>query len=223
LLRVLANLAAPDAGDVRYDGKLAAELGGRALARRLSFLAQDGQAQWPLRAEALVALGRLPHRKTFQGLGADDHAAIERALALADVAHLRERTVGRVSGGERMRILLARALAVEAEILLADEPIAALDPAHQLQIMGLLRGIAHEGRGVVAVLHDLSLAARYCDRLVLLSRGRVLADGPPCEVLTDARLAEAYGIEVVRGERAGVPFLVPWAAVGARSDVPPDP
>ncbi len=213
LLRVLANLRPPENGRVTYDGASARELGERALAKRLAFLAQDGHAHWPLRAEAVVALGRLPHRAAFQGSSAEDAAAIERALRVADVAHLRDRALGQVSCGERMRILLARALAVEAEMLLADEPIASLDPAHQLQIMGLLRGLAQGGRGVAVVLHDLTLAARYCDRLVLLAAGAVLADGAPAAVLTDANLAAAYGIDVVRGERAGVPFLIPWSAL----------
>jgi iron complex transport system ATP-binding protein len=119
--------------------------------------------------------------------------------------------MAQVSGGERMRVLLARALAVEAGVLLADEPIAALDPLHQLQVMELLRAISGEGRSVVVVLHDLALAMRFCDRLVLLAGGGVLVDGPPVQVLTDAHLARAYGVEVVRGERDGVPFLLPWA------------
>jgi iron complex transport system ATP-binding protein len=121
-----------------------------------------------------------------------------------------------VSGGERLRILLARALAVEADLLLADEPIAALDPLHQLQVMELLRLTARNGRGVVVVLHDLALAARFCDRLVLLAGGGILAEGAPSAVLSDAHVTAAYGIEVVRGERSGVPYLLPWApAAGA--------
>jgi iron complex transport system ATP-binding protein len=127
-----------------------------------------------------------------------------------DVIPFRSRTMSEVSGGERLRILLARALAVEADILLADEPIAALDPLHQLQVMELLRMTARQGRGVVVVLHDLALAARFCDRLVLLAGGGVLAEGPPSMVLCDKHIATAYGVEVVRGERDGVPFVLPW-------------
>ena len=108
------------------------------------------------------------------------------------------------------RVLLARALAVDARVLLADEPIAALDPLHQLQVMELLRTIASEGRGVIVVLHDLALATRFCDRLILLARGGILVEGAPARVLTDAHVAQAYGVEVVRGERDGVPFLLPW-------------
>jgi iron complex transport system ATP-binding protein len=110
-----------------------------------------------------------------------------------------------------MRVLLARTLAVEAETLLVDEPIAALDPLHQLHVMELLRQVTHQGRNVIVVLHDLSLAMRFCDRLVLLARGGVLTQGRPEQVLTDQHIATAYGVAVVRGEHAGRPFLLPWA------------
>ncbi|MEA2904635.1 MAG: iron complex transport system ATP-binding protein [Alphaproteobacteria bacterium] len=217
LLRILANLRAPEDGTVRYAGRTAAEIGQRALAQRIAYLAQGGNVHWPMRVDALVALGRLPHRKPFSGLDAADRDAIERAMQAADVTPFRMRTMGEVSGGERMRVLLARALAVEAELLLADEPIAALDPLHQLQVMTLLHATARAGRGVIVVLHDLALAARFCDRLVLLAHGGILVDGPPPQVLTDAHIAEAYGIEVARGERDGVPFLLPWGAAPART------
>jgi iron complex transport system ATP-binding protein len=211
LLRILANLRAPEAGTVRYSGKTAAELGARNLARRVSYLAQGGEVHWPMRADALVALGRLPHRGGAGGSDARDRDAVMRAMAAADVTHLGERTMREVSGGERMRILLARALAVEGELLLADEPTAALDPLHQLQVMSLLRASVRDGHGVIVVLHDLTLAMRFCDRLVLLAEGGVLVEGAPAAVLTDELVARAYGVDVVRGERGGVPFLLPWA------------
>ena len=210
LLRILANLRTPEGGRVRYAGRTAAEIGARELSRQIAYLAQGGMVHWPMRVESVVALGRLPHRRAFQGLDAADRTAIERAMTAADIVSLRRRTMEQVSGGERMRVLLARALAVDASILLADEPIAALDPLHQLQVMDLLQTTAHAGRGVVVVLHDLALAARFCDRLILLAHGRILAEGPPAQVLSDSHLAQAYGVEVVRGEHDGVPFLLPW-------------
>jgi iron complex transport system ATP-binding protein len=214
LLRILANVRAPEEGEVRYAGKTARAFGARELARRIAYLAQGGEVHWPLRVETLVALGRLPHREAFGGSEAADRAAIARALVAADIVQFRDRTMGQVSGGERMRILLARALAVEGDMLLADEPTAALDPLHQLQAMQLLRATLREGRGVIVVLHDLALAMRFCDRLVLLAEGGVLVEGAPAQVLTDAHIRRAYGVEVVRGERDGVPFLLPWTPRG---------
>jgi iron complex transport system ATP-binding protein len=217
LLRVLANLRAPEGGRVHYGGRTAGDIGTRELARRIAYLAQGGSVHWPMRVETLVALGRLPHRRPLQGLDAADRDAIEQAMTAADVASLRKRTMAQVSGGERMRVLLARALAVDARVLLADEPIAALDPLHQLQVMELLRAIAGKGRSVIVVLHDLALAMRFCDRLVLLACGGILAEGSPAQVLTDAHVARAYGVEVVRGERDGVPFVLPWTAISEGS------
>jgi iron complex transport system ATP-binding protein len=214
LLRILANLRPPEAGEVRYDGRTASAIGQRVLAREIAYLAQGGNVHWQMRVETLVALGRLPHRRPFQGHDRTDREAIERAMVAADVVAFRDRALGEMSGGERMRVLRARALAVEAAMLLADEPILALDPLHQLQVMALLRATAHAGRGVMVVLHDLALAARFCDRLVLLANGGILAEGPPMRVLTDTNVAQAYGIEVARGERDGVPFLLPWAQSG---------
>jgi len=210
LLRAVAGLAPASAGSVRYDGRNKNELGRSALARRLSFLAQDGGAHWPLRVDHLVALGRLPHRRPLAGLSERDRAAIERALIAAEIAHLRLRTFGTLSGGERMRALIARALAVEAETLLADEPIAALDPLHQLRIMQLLSSTAREGACVVVVLHDLALATRFCDRLVLLSAGGTLLDGAP-SMLSDDLIRQAYNVAAIRGEHCGQPFVLPWA------------
>jgi iron complex transport system ATP-binding protein len=213
LLRILADLLPPAAGTVLYDGKLARALGRRTLAQRLAFLAQGGSVQWQMRAEAVVALGRLPHRRPFADLTEVDRAAIADAFAAADASAFRERSLDSLSGGERMRVLLARALAVEAEMLLADEPLVGLDPRHQLEAMALFRRIAAAGTGVVVVLHDLALAGRFCDRLVLLDDGRILADGSPAAVLDDGNLARAFGIAVARGERDGEPFVLPWQAL----------
>lgn len=209
LLRVLANLRAPDAGSVTLEGRELAEIGERELSRRVAYLAQGGEVHWPMRVEALVALGRLPHRRAFRDSAISDRVAVERAMAAADVASLRNRTMGQLSGGERMRVLLARALAVEASLLLADEPVAAHDPLHQLRVMALLRETARGGTGIIVVLHDLSLAARFCDRLVLIAQGGVVAEGRPADVLTPANLGESYGVDVVCGVSEGLPFYLP--------------
>jgi len=213
LLRILAGLLAPDAGTVRYDGRAASDIGRADLARRLAYLAQATPVHWPLTVAALVALGRLPHARPFGAADAAartaDRAAVERALAATGLLHLRDRAVDTLSGGERVRALLARALAVEAAVLLADEPVAALDPFHQLAVLDLLRATARAGAAVVAVLHDLGHAARWCDRVVLLHRGRVAAEGPPAAVLTPDILAACYGVRVHVGELAGRPVVVP--------------
>jgi iron complex transport system ATP-binding protein len=218
LLRVLAGLLDPIAGELRYDGTTIAELGTKTLARRVAFLAQDSHAAWSLTARALVGLGRLPHRLPFAGESAADRKAATRAMALADVVAFADRPVSTLSGGERRRVMLARALAVEADYLLADEPLAGLDPGHQLDTLRLLRTIAEGGAGVAIALHDLSLAARFCDYLLLLDRGRLAAHGRPHQVLTDERLAAIFGISVLRGDHAGTSFMLPWTAATPERD-----
>jgi len=210
LLRALAALLPADRGSVDYDGATARELGRAALARRIAFLAQGGDAPAALSVEALVGLGRLPHRRPFAETSETDRQAVAQALTLCDVAGFAGRAVGTLSGGERRRVLLARALAVEAPYLLADEPLAGLDPQHQLDTLQLLRRISSNGTGAVVVLHDLTLAARFCDRLLLLDHGRRVADGAPAEVLDDDRLAQVFDIQAMRGSHAGEPFLLPW-------------
>lgn len=192
LLKAVAALL-PHQGEIALFGN--ATIDARERARRLAYLPQGGQVHWPLAAREVVALGRLPHRGAFAPASARDAAAVERALARTSVVDFAARRIDTLSGGERGRVLLARAIAGEPELLLADEPTAALDPRHQLHIMGLLADLAHQGMAVIAVLHDLALAARCCPRLVLLDRGRIVADGPPDAVLTPQRLAAVYGIE----------------------------
>ncbi|MEN3162072.1 ABC transporter ATP-binding protein [Tistrella mobilis] len=208
LLRLLAGLLTPQHGSVLLGGQPLHQLSAAARARRISYLAQGADVHWPLPTEAVVALGRLPHG---DGRRPSDRRAIARAMAATGTQGFTGRRVDRLSGGERLKVLLARALAVEAPILLADEPVAALDPAHQLDVMDLLKALAGDGRLVVAVLHDLGLAARFCDRLVLLAEGRLIADGSPEAVLTPDRLAQAYGIRALHGQADGHLLVVPWA------------
>ncbi|MBB6253896.1 ABC transporter ATP-binding protein [Nitrospirillum iridis] len=216
LMRILAGLRRPDGGTVTLDGRPLPTPPDGATARRLAYLAQDRDIHWPLTVAAVVALGRLPHRGPFRDNGARDSAAVERALTAADCAHLRDRVATTLSGGERARVLLARVLAGEPDILLADEPAASLDPLHQVQVMALLRRLAHDGRkggsdgrAVLTVLHDLNAAAAWCDRVVMLHAGRVVADGPPHAVLEPDLLRTIYGVGIARGMVDGQPVFVP--------------
>lgn len=185
----------PHSGRILVDDADVASMARAELARRVAYLPQGQTLHWPLTVERLVELGRLPHLAPMSRIGEADTAAIERAMARADVGGLRDRPATELSGGERARVLLARALAVEAPALIADEPLASLDPGHQIDVMELLQSEARAGGLVIAVLHDLTMAARYCDRLVLIDGGTVVADGTPAEVLTPANLKSVYGIE----------------------------
>jgi iron complex transport system ATP-binding protein len=209
LLRALAGLL-PFDGDIRLDGRPLGAMPPGTRARALAYLPQGHVAHWPLPARELVMLGRLPHRRFGASASADDEAAVDRAMLMADVASFAGRRVDRLSGGERARVMLARALAVQAPVLLVDEPTASLDPYHQLQIMEVLRDYAGDGRLVVAVLHDLTLAARFCHRLILIHEGQVLCYGSAAEVLADEPLAAAFRVAVHRGaDAAGGQWLIP--------------
>ena len=221
LMRVLCRLQRPDSGAVFIAGDDAREIDRRRLARTVAYFAQGAECHWPLTVERVVALGRLPHFGPWQRPGAGDARAVAEAMREADVAALGARPLDTLSGGERARVLLARALAVEAPAILADEPVAQLDSYHQLQIMEVFRRRASTGAAVVVVLHDLSLAARFCDRLVLLCAGRSIATGAPDHVLAPTNLEAAYAIRAVHGSFEGVPFIVPWArADAATGDAP---
>ena len=203
LVRALLGLA-PCQGRVEIDGADISGIPRGDIARRLAYLPQGQTLHWPLSVERLVGLGRLPHLAPMSKISALDQAAVDRAIDRADVAHLKGRIATELSGGERARVLLARALAVEADGLVADEPLASLDPGHQIDVMELLRDEALAGKLVVTILHDLTMAARYCDRLVLLNGGRVAGDGAPLDVLSVTNLREVYGIRArVEATEAG--------------------
>ncbi|HEX3905973.1 MAG TPA: ABC transporter ATP-binding protein [Polyangia bacterium] len=219
LLRLLLGLHAPSRGQLFLGGAPVATLSRREIARRAALLPQDAPVDLPLTVREAVALGRLPHLERFEPEGAADAAAVARALEATDTAALAERPVAEISGGERHRVHLARALAQEAPLLLLDEPTAGLDLAHQLQALDLLRSIVDGGRGALVALHDLSLAARRCDRMILLAEGRIRADDGPAAVLTPEMLARVFRVEAeVRLDGAGRPYVLPRAPIAVGRD-----
>ena len=185
LLQALAGLIAPDGGEVLLDG--AALPAVRERARRIGYLPQVGEVAWDLSVGALASLGRLPH-------GDRGVAQAAAALAALDLTGFEHRPISTLSGGERARALLARVLAGEPDWILADEPLAALDLAHQLALLARLREAAERGAGVVLVLHDLALAMNHADRVLVLNQGRVAADGAPGEALSEKTIASVWGV-----------------------------
>ena len=202
LLACLAGLRRPQFGHVDLDRDDVISMAPRARARRIGVLPQTQEVAWAVEARILVGLGRTPFIGS-SGLSIEDAAAIDRAMAAAGVVELADRDVTPLSGGERGRVLIARALAGEPEWLLADEPLTGLDPGHQLDAGELFRSLAHDqGKGVIVTLHDLSLAARIADRVIVMAAGKVLADGPPAQALSPEVMTRAYGVRarVVQGE-----------------------
>jgi len=214
LLRALVGLA-KHAGIVTWRGRPLAKLDNRERARTVAYLPQNPPVHWPLLARELVALARLPHRAYGAPASTRDDDAVIAALRQTDTLDFATRSVDQLSVGERARVLLARALAVQAPVLLVDEPIAMLDPYHQLHVMSTLRayaaGDANSGpRLVVAVLHDLGLAARFCGRALLMNDGAIVQDGPPETALAATPIRDHYRVEPQLSHHDGEPVIVPW-------------
>lgn len=215
LLRAALGILPLAGGMVRVQGRELKDWSGEALARTIAYLPQGGEAHWPILARDLVALGRLPHRSVFAAASHADDDAVRDALARSDATAFAERRLDELSAGERARVLFARALATGASILLADEPAAWLDPAHQLRLMALLREEAARGTAIAVTMHDLALAARHCDRILVLHEGGVAADGVPDEALSDDVLAKVFGIAAIRApdQTGGRAALIPWRLI----------
>ncbi len=213
LLRALAGLM-PSDGEIRIGGDALAALPLRERAKRFAYLPQGHLVHWPLPARDVVALGRYPHGATDPArLSPQDMDAVLRAMQAVDVMEFSDRRVTELSGGERSRVALARVLAVEAPVILADEPTASLDPRHQIDVMQKLRNVADTGVLVIVVTHDLGLAARFADHVLVLSEGRLAAQGAPDAALSERVLASVFRVSAFRAEFNREAVIVPWADV----------
>ena len=211
LLRALAGLI-PSEGLIRVNGDVLSPL--RERAKRFGYLPQGHIVHWPLPARDIVALGRYPHGVTDPArLTPKDSDAVLRAMQATDVVEFSDRRVTELSGGERSRVALARVLAVEAPVILADEPTASLDPRHQIDVMKNLRTAADNGVLVIVVTHDLGLAARFADHALVLSEGRLVSQGAPGEALSEQVMANVFRIKAYRAEYQSEAVIVPWAEV----------
>ena len=209
LLRTLAGLQSQSSGSFCLDENL--EKQGRD--RVMAYLAQSPEVHWPLTVERVVALGRIPHLSPWSRGRDEDRLAVQEALQQTDMTAYADRAITTLSGGERVRALIARALAVEPKIILADEPVAALDPLHRLQVMELLRDHCRNGGGAIVVLYDLTLAARYCNRLVLMDSGRIVQDDTPANVIAGDKLEQVYGVRTRVIKDGDDLIVVPWSAL----------
>jgi len=199
LLRVCAGLMKASSGSIHLDNARLDDVPITRRARTMAYLAADGRSAWPMMAKRIVALGRAPYLKPLRALSDVDEAEINSALQRAGVTHLAERSFETLSSGERARVLIARALATQADILLLDEPTAALDPRHQLAVMDILKAETRRGVLVIVAAHALDLVARYADRVVLLEAGRVIADGPAQDSLSEDNIARVFGVSAPGG------------------------
>ena len=213
LLRALAGLI-PSEGEIEIGGQTLSSLPLRERAKRFGYLPQGHVVHWPLPARDIVALGRYPHGATDPArLSPRDVEAVLRAMQAVDVIEFSDRRVTELSGGERSRVALARALAVEAPVILADEPTASLDPRHQIDVMKNLRATADKGVLVIVVTHDLGLAARFADHVLVLREGRLVSQGAPAEALSEQVMADVFRISAYRAEFQREAVIVPWADI----------
>jgi iron complex transport system ATP-binding protein len=216
LVRLAAGLIAPSTGRITIDGADPLRLPRRALARKVAYLAQDHHLGFPFTVAEVVLMGRYPHRGGFGLEDAADRAAAEDAMRRCAVLELAARRFGSLSGGERRRALLAQAFCQGADLLLLDEPTAALDPAHALAVLEVV--VDERRRRQAAALwvtHDLNLAARFADRVLVVDAGQIVAAGPPSEVLAGPAAARAFGVDLFVGRLpSGTPFVVPGDSAG---------
>jgi len=211
LLRSCNGLLDPDRGSVRIGGRDIATASAREVGRLVATVPQETEVAFEFDVREFVMMGRTPHRSRFSTAGSTDHEAVESALERTDTARFADRSVGDLSGGQRQRVVFARALAQETPVLLLDEPTASLDINHQVRTLSLARDLARDGKTVIAAIHDLDLASRFCDRMAILSGGDVLESGSPDAVLSSEHLESAFGVRtaVTTNPVTGTPTVTP--------------
>jgi len=211
LLKAIAGLT-ERTGSIRLDSDCLDDAPAELVARKVAYCSQSAFPAWPVCVREIVALGRLPYRNDHASR-AQDATATATAIERMALEKLSERSIDTLSGGERARTLLARTLATQATVLLVDEPTSDLDPYHEIRTMEILREESQRGVIVIAVLHNLTLAARFCDQIVMLDNGQIRASGAPASVLNADLLANVYGIEAVIGAHEGSTLVIPWRRI----------
>ncbi|HWU64059.1 MAG TPA: ATP-binding cassette domain-containing protein [Ensifer sp.] len=216
LLKHLAHQTKPQNGQVLFDGQPCDALPSRVFAQQVAYLPQDVADTGLMTVEEYVACGRYPWHGALGRMTEEDRDKITQAMAMTDVAGLADRAVSTLSGGERQRVRLAMLVAQDSGFLLLDEPTSALDIAHQVEVLSLIRQLSRVGgRGIVIVLHDINMAAQFCDHIVALRGGRIIASGAPAEIMSSETLAHIYGIKLALLPRPGSALPLAFADVEA--------
>ena len=209
LMRALAGIALPKAGRVIFDERDVSSASVEWRARCMTYLPQQRVLAWPNRVRDIVSLGRFAHGAAMGRLNDSDARIVDKAMQDCEIDHLGNRSADTLSGGEQARMHIARALTAQSKLILADEPVAELDPRHKLSVINVLRQFVQAGGGGLIVLHDLELAARYADRLVFMKDGAIVAEGAPEDVLTVELLANVYGVEAsIKNTETGLSLTI---------------
>ena len=212
LLKILAGLRRPTTGNISIDGEDLTKMHASERAKLMAYVPQSRIIHWPVSVAMLVAMGRLAHRKSPGSLDKINREIVAEAMVKMQVENLANRNAMSLSGGEQARVLLARALAQQPALLLADEPASALDLRHQIKLMELLRELAQSGLTIIVSLHDLSQIARYCDHVVVLNQGEMIVAGTPLTTLTQKTIADVYGVNTEIPDINGMPVITPLNA-----------
>lgn len=219
LMRALVGLV-DSSGQILFDDLPSYEMSALELARKVAYLPQERVVHWPLAVREIIMLGRMPYQSGFGRASQRDNEAVDRAITVMGLEMLASRPFNALSGGEKARVLIARLVAQEASVIIADEPINGLDPAHQIALMQIFKTLVANGKTVLVSLHDLSLASRWCERILILNDGVLLDDGSAREVMTAGRMEEVYGVEIRKVEAGGQSFVVPTGLIDTRTPPP---